>query len=319
MGIELLSDRSKVFDKADPHMVSAYVNKHVGRHEISLSRPGTNAMLSHRRLSDLDLCHISYGSLTRVTSTALRDKYHLQIMLRGTCLQRQRNQQRTLFAGDLVVINPHEPVDLTYSRDCEKFILKIPVALLDVVCSEQRWSPPREGLRFGGQVYKLGELQEFAQLLSLVCREVEMENNLWPVEGHYVQIITRKVLTCLATNLDFSSKDAHEPKLLRVMNYIEKNLKDEISTEALTNLANMSLRSLYLLFDQRVGVTPRQYIVRRKLERIRTALLDPDYRVRSVTELALDYGFTHLGRFSAEYKEQFAELPSQTLRRRSLA
>jgi transcriptional regulator GlxA family with amidase domain len=146
-----------------------------------------------------------------------------------------------------------------------------------------------------------------------------MENNLWPVEGHYVQIITRKVLTCLATNLDFSSKDAHEPKLLRVMNHIEKNLKDEISTEALTNLANMSLRSLYLLFDQRVGVTPRQYIVRRKLERIRTALLDPDYRVRSVTELALDYGFTHLGRFSAEYKEQFAELPSQTLRRRSLA
>jgi AraC-like DNA-binding protein len=103
------------------------------------------------------------------------------------------------------------------------------------------------------------------------------------------------------------------------MNHIEKNLKDEISTEALTNLANMSLRSLYLLFDQRVGVTPRQYIVRRKLERIRTALLDPDYRVRNVTELALDYGFTHLGRFSAEYKEQFAELPSQTLRRRSLA
>lgn len=288
MGIELLSDRSKVFDKADPHMVSAYVNTHVGHHEISLSRPGSHAMLSHRRLSDLDLCHISYGSLARVTSTSLRDKYHLQIMLRGTCLQRQRNQQRTLFAGDLVVINPHEPVDLTCSKDCEKFILKIPVALLDAVCNEQRWTPPGEGLCFGSKVYKLGELQGFAQLFSLVCREVEMENNLWPVEGHYVQIITRKVLTCLATNLDFSSKDAHDPKLQRVMNHIEKNLTEEISTEALTNLANMSLRSLYLLFDQRVDVTPRHYIVRRKLERIRAALLDPDYRVRSVTELALD-------------------------------
>lgn len=319
MGIELLSDRSKVFDKADPHMVSAYVNKHVGHHEISLSEPGNYAMLSHRRLADLDLCHISYGSLTRVTSTSLRDKYHLQIMLRGACLQRETNEQRTLLAGDLVVINPHEPIDLTYSKDCEKFILKIPVALLDVVCNEQHWSSPREGLRFSSQVYKLEEIQGFAQLLSLVCREVEMEDNLWPIEGHYVQIIARKVLTCLATNLDFQSKDNHKPSLQRVMNHIEMNLKDEISAEALANLANMSLRGLYLLFDQQVGVTPRRYIVRRKLERIRAALLDPDYRVRNVTELAMDYGLTHLGRFSAEYKEQFAELPSQTLKRRSQA
>jgi AraC-like DNA-binding protein len=319
MGIELLSDRSKVFDKADPHMVSAYVKMHVGHHEISLSQPGNHAMLSHRRLADLDLCHISYGSLTRVTSTSLRDKYHLQIMLRGACLQRETNRQRMLLAGDLVVINPHDPIDLTYSKDCEKFILKIPVALLDLVCNEQHWSSPREGLRFGSQVYKLEEIQGFAQLLSLVCREVEMEDNLLPVERHYAQIIARKVLTCLATNLDFQSIDSHKPSLQRVMNHIEMNLKEEISAQALANLANMSLRSLYLLFDQQVGVTPRRYIVRRKLERIRAALLDPDYRVRNVTELAMDYGLTHLGRFSAEYKEQFAELPSQTLKRRSQA
>ncbi|TDH60418.1 AraC family transcriptional regulator [Dankookia rubra] len=35
----------------------------------------------------------------------------------------------------------------------------------------------------------------------------------------------------------------------------------------------------------------------------------------SVTEVAADLGFFHFARFSAEYRELFHELPSETLRR----
>nr|WP_158458479.1 AraC family transcriptional regulator [Pseudomonas fluorescens] len=317
MGLELLSSRSKVFDQVDAHRVSAYVNEHVGHHEIALSAPTTRAMLCHRRLSELDLCHISYGGLTRVTSRSLRDRYHLQIMLRGSCLQRLPGTQRTLLAGDLVVINPDEPVDLTYSQDCEKFIMKIPVGLLDAVCEEQCWTRPTEGVRFGSTVCKLEKLGAFAQLLSLVCHEAEDEHGLRTTQQHYVQIVARKVLTCLVTNLELRDRATHEQSLQRLLSYIDDNLEGELGNETLARLANMSVRALYTLFDQRVGVTPRSYIIRKKLQRIRAALLDPDCRVRSVTELALDHGFTHLGRFAARYRSQFAELPSQTFSRRT--
>nr|WP_289711683.1 helix-turn-helix domain-containing protein [Escherichia coli] len=44
---------------------------------------------------------------------------------------------------------------------------------------------------------------------------------------------------------------------------------------------------------------------------------DPGCRVRNLTELALDFGFAHLGRFAEQYRRQFGELPSETLRRRA--
>jgi AraC-like DNA-binding protein len=40
--------------------------------------------------------------------------------------------------------------------------------------------------------------------------------------------------------------------------------------------------------------------------------------VRNLTELAMEFGFFHLGRFSEQYRKQFGELPSETLKRRRL-
>jgi AraC-like DNA-binding protein len=65
-----------------------------------------------------------------------------------------------------------------------------------------------------------------------------------------------------------------------------------------------------------VGSTPKHFIRQRKLEKIHAQLSDPGARIRNVTEVALDYGFLHLGRFSESYKNAFGELPSDTLRRR---
>ena len=50
-----------------------------------------------------------------------------------------------------------------------------------------------------------------------------------------------------------------------------------------------------------------------KLERVHARLQLSS--TRSVTEVALDHGFMHLGRFSEAYRKRFGELPSQTWKR----
>lgn len=317
MQSRLLNDKSMVFERADPYAVSEYVNQHVGSHCIQLpvtSRP--QASLNHTKFASLDLCRISYGASVHVTSPALETIYHLQILLRGQCLSKSYGQEHYFAPGELLLINPDDPVDLMYSADCEKFILKLPVPLLDLTCAELRWHKPSEGIRFASNRHNLAELDGFMSLLGLVCQEAETDLVLPRVREHYTQIIASKLLTLLGTNVNHETLDVQSAPFERLAEYIAQNLKQDITAESLAQLSHMSIRSLYALFERHVGTTPMNYIRSKKLERIYANLSDPSQRVRNLTEIALDYGFLHLGRFAEYYKNQYGELPSVTLKRR---
>lgn len=54
-----------------------------------------------------------------------------------------------------------------------------------------------------------------------------------------------------------------------------------------------------------------------RLQHVREELLaDESPGLASVTDIALKWGFAHLGRFAIEYKRAFGESPSATLRMR---
>ncbi|AMB85862.1 AraC family transcriptional regulator [Pseudomonas agarici] len=310
----LLSARSQIFHRADAYVVSDYVNQHVGSHCIRLLPKGRpRASISHRTFSSMDLCRISYGAPVQVTSTALETIYHLQILLRGHCRSDSRGQEQILRAGEVLLINPDDPVDLTYSADCEKFIVKLPVRLLENTCLEQHWTLPQQGIRFVAERHELNALSGFLQLLGLICHEAE--NSADPqVEALYERILAKKLLALLASNvLRVIPKQEESGGFEPIRQFIEEHLTEDISLEQLMAISWVSERSLYLLFERHVGLSPRDYMRQRKLESVHAQLQAAT--ARSVTEVALDHGFVHLGRFSEAYRKRFGELPSQTRRR----
>jgi AraC family ethanolamine operon transcriptional activator len=73
-------------------------------------------------------------------------------------------------------------------------------------------------------------------------------------------------------------------------------------------------RTLDGAFRYCLGVTPRTFLTAMRLNRVRRFLAGAPAGV-TVTDAATSYGFFHLGRFSAQYRRLFGELPSETLRR----
>lgn len=313
----LLSTKNKIFERADPHAVSDYVNQHVGAHCIKLPRTGQpQASLSHCQFGKLDLCKLSYGGSVHVTSPALETIYHLQLLQRGHCLWRGRGQAHYFTPGELLLINPDDPVDLTYSDDCEKLIVKLPASFLEKACSENQWLSPEGGVRFTAIRYDLKQLEGIESLLWLICQEAEAEHCAPQVQDHYSRLIAAKLLSTLANNIRGEPLSESCRSLGSITDYIDEHLRKDISIEQLAQLANMSPRSLYMLFERKLGTAPKAYIRQRKLEQIHSHLSDPSTTVRNITEIATTYGFFHLGRFSESYKSAFGELPSDTLRKR---
>lgn len=319
-GLPFLNDRSRIFRGADPYEVSDYVNRHVGTHQLRVGRSGrSGADLRHRTQGRVDLCHIHYGGEARVLSDGLGDIYHLQFILQGHCLYELRGDSQTLGPGDLLLINPGDSIDLTYSANCEKFILKIPTPLINEVCLENQWQQPRGGLRFSPVAYRFEEVASLAQLLSLMCQEAECASGTSQLHAHYNRVVASKLVTQLCHNMPLETPSLQSVSFERLAQYVHDNIKRDISVEELARVSHMSLRSLYLLFERHAHTTPRCFIKLKKLERVHATLLDPMAKAPNVTAVALDYGFTHLGRFAECYKAAFGMLPSDTLKHRPRA
>jgi len=79
--------------------------------------------------------------------------------------------------------------------------------------------------------------------------------------------------------------------------------------------AGVSERTLEYAFNEVMGLTPVNYLIRLRLHRVRQALLAANHGSSTVSAEALRWGFWHFGEFSRAYKKCFGELPSKTLRR----
>jgi AraC-like DNA-binding protein len=64
-----------------------------------------------------------------------------------------------------------------------------------------------------------------------------------------------------------------------------------------------------------LGMSPKRYLRMRRMNLARLALSSADPEKTTVTEIATNYGFWELGRFSVAYRSLFGEPPSAALRR----
>ena len=86
-----------------------------------------------------------------------------------------------------------------------------------------------------------------------------------------------------------------------------------LQVSALSRALGVSERTLRKLFNEIHGRPPSRHLRMLRLSEVRRALLSARGHPVTVTEIATDFGFAELGRFSVEYRKAFGESPSTTL------
>lgn len=97
----------------------------------------------------------------------------------------------------------------------------------------------------------------------------------------------------------------------RVIAAIEADPARAWSPADFAEIGGVSVRRLQQSFREHVGTTPFAYLHDVRLERVHDDLVH--VRGGSVTEVALRWGVSHLGRFAAAYRTRYGQLPSHTL------
>ena len=92
----------------------------------------------------------------------------------------------------------------------------------------------------------------------------------------------------------------------QILEFIEANLATDISLEALANFTNFSTFHFCRLFKDTMGVTPHQYVIRRRIERAKKLLKHSDLKI---VEIALACGFANQSHLSRHFRNLVGTSP----------
>ncbi len=101
----------------------------------------------------------------------------------------------------------------------------------------------------------------------------------------------------------------------RAEEFIEAHFASTLSLADIAAHAQVSARSLQNGFQNFRGMTPMAFLRSVRLQHAHVILRSSDPAHMTVTQVALNCGFNHIGEFSAAYKRAYGELPSEALNR----
>ncbi len=103
----------------------------------------------------------------------------------------------------------------------------------------------------------------------------------------------------------------------QVQVYLEENYHEIVRIEDLCRATEKEVRTLQRCFRQYFDITITDHLKMIRLNAAHRALSSAQPDEVSVTSIALQNGFTHIGRFSVEYKQHFGESASESLLKRN--
>lgn len=119
-----------------------------------------------------------------------------------------------------------------------------------------------------------------------------------------------------------SQRNGTLPSALRIVRQVEEYLDaraaDAVHISEICSQLHLSRRTLHRAFHEALGVGPIAFLRDRRLCAVHTALR-AQKDIRTISDVAMHYGFQNIGRFAGYYRQLFGEYPSETRQRHTAA
>jgi AraC-like DNA-binding protein len=334
--LEMSANRSQAIRLADFARVSTgdvdEAAEQIGRifcpHDLQPLRARAAGYYARHNCATFDgfsINYVAYGGSVTIDPGCLESFFLVQIPLRGSTKIRAGSQDFATSPGAVAsLLSPTVPTRMVW-HDCAQLIL-----LLDRRMVEQR-AAALSGKSAGAVEFDsaidlnapaarslcagLDELMTLAERLGPAGRLPAVAVADWreTLLDHLLNGQRHDLSDAITT---FSGRAERLPRALRAArDCLEANAIEPLDLDQLACASGIGIRALQLGFRRHFGLSISEMLLDIRLAHLHARLLHAAPGA-SITDIAFDLGFTHLGRMAGAYREKFGETPSATLRRR---
>lgn len=229
----------------------------------------------------------------------------LGLQLRGYSVVAQDGREAALTPGDFAIYDTSRPYDLYFDDTFRMLVVMFPPEALQL---NRRDIANLTASRVSGR-QGLGSLT--STLLGAMGQQ--LRDGLVPGTISVSDALLSLVSAVFAERIDPGSPQNSQRlvMLARVQAYISSHLGDpELTVTEVAAAHHISVRYLQKLFEEH-GETVSSWIRRKRLEKCRHDLLNPQLRSRPVSAVGMQWGFTDASSFSRAFKSAFGQAPAE--------
>lgn len=302
-------------------------------HNLTWRGGEVDTVMYRARAHALSVVMLRYGAEIDITPRPFEDFALIHMTLQGVAHIESDGERVALPPGRSALLAPRKDLRMHWQQGAEQLILKIPTALL-------QHNPQAEAAHCAQPLPALSLLspaheQQWAALVQSLIVAASMPMEPSGIDGRsspapWVQGLERSIAGYVlavhghatppvpeapaAQGIEFTSDGVplSQRRLQAMERYVQARLGAPLGLEDLAQAVGVGERTLHGLCLKHYGVSPMERVRQMRLDAVRNHLLS--HARTSVTDAAMLYGFGHLGRFAAYYRERFGESPSQTCR-----
>lgn len=264
---------------------------------------------------------MSYGATVDIDPGRLDDFFLLQFPLQGEETIISEGQSVSSTANLATIVSPGVDFRMRHGQSTEKLFIRLDRQALEHEFISHSGRALKGPLKFSpGIPLDTPQGQALYRFISWLMQEASDGPLLdYPLlAAQFEDALMTSLLSTLSHNQNslLPAPLSIAPHFVRrAEEYMEHHAHEPLSAGDIALYAGVSTRSLFAGFRKYRDTTPMAHLRTLRLEKVHAELSAPSSASESVTRIALRWGFSHLGQFSAAYRQRYGETPSLTLQR----
>lgn len=271
----------------------------------------------------ISLNYLRYGADVLIEPGELTDFYQIQIPISGNATIFNGGREIRTSTTTASILNADRYSKMMWWQGCEQLLINVDRKAF------QHFAETLLGRHLPGPVVfdpqinlTTKELQVWRRLVSTMFRSADEGTHFQAtpnlsqlmVEQSMLERFLRLQPSNVSHFLEEPAATATPRHVKRADEFIRANAGESLTIGDIALAAGVAVRTLQLAYRTHRGSSPMKTLAQERLRQARFDLLEHG-PTRTIADTAVKWGFTHLGRFSVEYRREFGEAPSVTAKR----